>query len=38
MAVGPWWSILFVIMAAAGFYVQWQANRHWVAEPYPNRI
>lgn len=38
MAVGPWWSVLFIIMAAGGFYVQWQANRHWTAEPYPNRI
>ena len=32
------WAVLFVVMAAAGFYVQWQANRNWMAEPYPNRI
>ncbi len=32
------WAVLFVGMAAAGFYIQWQANRAWTAEPYPNRI
>ncbi|MEZ4519709.1 MAG: DUF4203 domain-containing protein [Chloroflexota bacterium] len=34
----PIWAILFVLMAAAGMFVQFQANRAWVAEPYPNRI
>ncbi|HRO25580.1 MAG TPA: hypothetical protein PK205_17035 [Promineifilum sp.] len=38
LGLGFLWAILFVIMAAAGFYVQWQANRAWTAEPYPNRI
>lgn len=32
------WALLFVAMAAAGFIVQWQANKRWTAEPYPNRI
>lgn len=32
------WAVLFIVMAAAGFYIQWQANRAWTAEPYPNRI
>ncbi|MFO7661561.1 MAG: hypothetical protein R6X18_03095 [Chloroflexota bacterium] len=32
------WALLFVLMAAAGFFVQWQANRAWTAEPYPSRI
>jgi hypothetical protein len=32
------WALLFVVMAAAGFFVQWQTNRSWTAEPYPNRI
>lgn len=35
---GVIWAVLFMLMAAAGFYVQWQANRAWTAEPYPNRI
>lgn len=32
------WAILFVGMAVAGFAVQWQANRNWMATPPPNRI
>lgn len=32
------WALLFILMAAAGFVVQWQANKSWMAEPYPNRI
>jgi len=32
------WALLFIAMAVAGFIVQWQANRRWTAEPYPNRI
>jgi hypothetical protein len=31
-------GILFVVMAAAGIFVQLQTSRDWVAEPYPNRI
>ena len=34
----PIWAILFVVMAIAGIVVQLQANRAWMAEPYPNRI
>lgn len=34
----PVWGVLFVVMAIAGIVVQLQANRTWVAEPYPNRI
>lgn len=32
------WGILFVLMALAGIFVQLQASRAWMAEPYPNRI
>jgi hypothetical protein len=32
------WGILFVLMAAAGIFVQLQTSRAWMAEPYPNRI
>lgn len=34
----PIWGVLFVILALAGIIVQWQANRAWTAEAYPNRI
>lgn len=36
--LGWFWAILLVLMAAAGFFVQWQANRNWEATVYANRI
>lgn len=32
------WLLLFLGVAIAGILVQFQANRTWYAEPYPNRI
>lgn len=32
------WFLLFLGVAIAGMLIQFQANRTWVAEPYPNRI
>lgn len=32
------WLLLFLGVAIAGMIIQFQANRNWYAEPYPNRI
>lgn len=32
------WALLFIVMAAAGFYVQWQTSRNWVLPAYDNRL
>lgn len=38
LSAGWFWAILFIVMAAAGFFVQWQANKRWTIEAYENRI
>ncbi len=32
------WLLLFLGVAIGGMIIQFQANRNWYAEPYPNRI
>ncbi len=34
----PLWSIIFLVMAIAGIFVQWRANQTYNVEPYENRI
>lgn len=34
----PFWSIIFIIMAVAGAFVQWRSSQLYTLEPYENRI
>ena len=34
----PFWTVIFVIMAVAGAFVQWRASQIYKLEPYENRI
>ena len=34
----PFWSIIFIVMAVAGMFVQWRAGQYYQLEPYDNRI
>lgn len=39
MLSGSWFmTVIFLVMAVAGIFVQWQANRTYWVEPYENRI
>lgn len=34
----PFWTIIFLLMAVAGMFVQWRAGQYYTIEPYENRI
>jgi len=34
----PFWTIIFIVMALAGMFVQWRAGQYYELEPYENRI